>query len=59
MADRASALRLDRRSFLRAAGVAGTVMAAGGVTAACSSGLQGGDNGGGGGGGGGNTIQIG
>jgi branched-chain amino acid transport system substrate-binding protein len=59
MADRADALRLDRRSFLRAAGAASTVMAAGGVTAACSSGLQGSSGGGGGGGGGGNTIKIG
>src|SRR5690349_20281814 len=54
MADRASALRLDRRSFLRTVGVAGTAVAAGGATAACSSGLQGTE-----GGGGGDTIKIG
>src|SRR5690349_24890260 len=55
MADRAGAFRLDRRSFLRAAGAAGTAMAAAGVTSACSSGLQGG----GGSSGGSSTIKIG
>jgi branched-chain amino acid transport system substrate-binding protein len=55
-ADRASALRLDRRGFLRTVGAAGTAVAAGGAAAACSSGLQGSD---GGGGGGGDTIKIG
>ena len=54
MADRAGALRLDRRNFLRVAGAAGTAMAAGGATVACSSGLQGADSGPSGG-----TIKIG
>ncbi|WP_214407662.1 ABC transporter substrate-binding protein [Pseudonocardia lacus] len=52
--DRASALRLDRRGFLRTVGAAGAAVAAGGATAACSSGLQGSE-----GGGGGDTIRIG
>ena len=54
MADRAGALRLDRRSFLRTVGAAGTAVAAGGAAAACSSGLQGTE-----GGAGGDTIKIG
>ena len=56
MADRAGGLRLDRRSFLRTVGAAGTVLATGGVAAACSSGLQGSQ---GGGGGSAETIKIG
>lgn len=54
MADRAGARRLDRRSFLRVAGAAGTAVAAGGAAAACGSGLPDADSGPSG-----DTIRIG
>ena len=55
MVDRAIPHGLDRRTFLRLLGAAGTALTAGGMASACSSGLQGS----GGGGAPGDSIKIG